>query len=83
MQINQIKNFLLGSVENNEKSVLESSEEVMTQSPPIPNNALIIVIMLWKNEPYNSWVLADMVITQRSWKIDSYLQPIIIDQKPG
>ena len=51
MQINKIKNFLLGSVEDNEKSVLESSEEVFSQSPPIPNNALIIVSMLWKNEP--------------------------------
>jgi hypothetical protein len=54
MQINKIKNFLLGSVEDNEKSVLKFFEEVMTQSPPIPNNALIIVPMLWKNEPYNS-----------------------------
>ena len=45
MQINKIKNFLLGSVEDNEKSVLESSEEVLTQSPPIPNDALIIVPM--------------------------------------
>lgn len=54
MQINKIKNFLLGSVEDNEKSVLESSEEVFSQSPPIPNNALIIVPMLWKNAPYNS-----------------------------
>ena len=51
MQINKIKNFLLGSVEDNEKSVLKFFEEVMTKSPPIPNNALIIVPMLWKNEP--------------------------------
>jgi len=51
MQINKIKNFLLGSVEDNEKSVLDSSEEVLSQSPPILNDALIIVPMLCKYEP--------------------------------
>jgi len=51
MQINQIKNFLLGLVEDNEKSVLEFSEEVLTQSPPILNDALILSPCSGKTNP--------------------------------
>ncbi len=42
MQINKIKNFLLGSVEDNEKSVLDSSEEVLSQSPPFQMMHLLL-----------------------------------------
>lgn len=45
MQIKDLKNLLLGSTTDTEEASSETTEETPSQSPPIPNDALIIVPM--------------------------------------
>ncbi len=45
MQIKDLKNMLLGSTTDKEESSSEIKQEAVVQSPPVPNDALIIVPM--------------------------------------
>ncbi|TAN66084.1 MAG: endopeptidase La [Methylobacter sp.] len=45
MQIKDLKNLLLGSTTDTKESSSEVTEEALLQSPPVPNDALIIVPM--------------------------------------